>query len=114
MTFEEFAKANRERCEAPDGFNHNIYDWSLSDWLVAVTGEIGEAANVAKKLNRERDNISGNTATRAELRDQFRREIGDVGVYLDLIAQSEGFTLEEAMREVFNSKSEQIGYPGRV
>lgn len=114
MTFDEFSKANRARCEAADGFNHNISDWSASDWMTATLGELGEAANVVKKLNRERDGINGNTATAAALRHQLRKEIGDTFVYLDLMAQALGFKLEDAAREVFNSKSEQIGYSGRV
>ena len=35
---------------------------------LAATGKFGEAANVAKKLNRIRDGIPGNTQTEAELR----------------------------------------------
>ena len=41
MTFKEFSKANRERCEGRDGFNHSFDSWSLSDWLVATMGELG-------------------------------------------------------------------------
>lgn len=111
MTFQQFSAANRERCEHPKGFNHRLNGWSLSDWMVATLGELGEAANVAKKLNRVRDNVPGNKEHVAELRDKLRREVGDTFVYLDLLAQSAGFTIEEAVREVFNAKSEEIGYP---
>lgn len=45
-----FSERNRTRCEAPDGFNHELNSWSLSDWFTATMGELGEAANLAKKL----------------------------------------------------------------
>ena len=114
MTFEEFSKANRARCESPDGFNHPLSGWSTSDWFVAIMGELGEAANLAKKLNRSRDGIPGNKEADDVLRAKLRKEIGDTGVYLDLIAQSLGFQLGEAMVEVFDSKSAEIGYTTKL
>lgn len=114
MTFSEFSAANRKRCEAGDGFNHALGSWSLSDWMLAATGEFGEAANVAKKLNRVRDGIPGNKETPEELRAKFRREIADTYIYLDLVAQSQGFDLGEAVAETFDAKSAEIGYPRRI
>jgi len=111
LTFEEFSHANLARCESAQGFNHPLNGWSLSDWMTATMGELGEAANVAKKLNRIRDGVQGNKESEAELLIKFRRECGDVGVYLDLMCRRAGFSLEDAMREVFNSKSAEIGYP---
>lgn len=111
MTFAEFSAANRARCESSQGFNHPIEGWSTSDWFVAFFGEAGEAANVVKKLNRVRDGVPGNKESEAELRAKLRREVGDAFVYLDLIAQACGFEIGEAAREVFNSKSAEIGYP---
>jgi NTP pyrophosphatase (non-canonical NTP hydrolase) len=111
MTFEEFSQANRDRCEHPQGFKHPLAGWSTSDWMTAMVGEVGEAANVVKKLNRYRDGVPGNKVPESELRDQLRKEIGDVFVYLDLMAQSLGFKLEDAAKEVFNAKSAEIGYP---
>lgn len=114
MQFAEFSRANLQRCEAPDGFNHALKSWSASDWMTATMGELGEAANVVKKLNRYRDGINGNKEAEDELRTKLRREIGDAFVYLDLMAQACGFTIEDAAREVFNAKSAEIGYPGTV
>lgn len=111
MTFEIFSKANRERCESPDGFKHLLSGWSTSDWMTALVGEVGEAANVVKKLNRCRDGVPGNKLSEPELRDQLRKELGDVFVYLDLLAQSLGFSIADAAAEVFNAKSVEIGYP---
>lgn len=111
MTFGQFSEANRARCESPLGFNHPLNEWSSSDWMTALVGEVGEAANVVKKLNRVRDGVPGNKLTPDELRDQLRRELGDVFVYLDLMAQSLGFNIADAAAEVFNAKSKDIGYP---
>lgn len=113
MTFGQFSQANRDRCESPDGFKHKLEDWDTSDWFLAVLGELGEAANVAKKLNRVRDGIPGNKEGPDALRAKLRNEIGDVFVYLDLLAQAHGFHVVDAAVEVFNAKSAEIGY-GKV
>lgn len=114
MTFGQFSEANRARCESPQGFKHPLNGWSTSDWITATMGELGEAANVVKKLNRYRDGVPGNKVSEAELRDQLRKEIGDVFVYLDLMAQSLGFSIADAAAEVFNAKSAEIGYPVKL
>lgn len=114
MTFGQFSQANRDRCESPQGFNHRLVDWDTSDWFLAVLGELGEAANIAKKLNRVRDGIPGNKETPDELRAKLRREIGDTFVYLDLLAQAHDFTVADAAVEVFDAKSAEIGYPKRL
>jgi NTP pyrophosphatase (non-canonical NTP hydrolase) len=110
MTFREFSTMNRLRCESADGFNHRLSSWSTSDWITAVMGELGEAANIVKKLNRVRDGVPGNKQTPQELRVCLRKELGDVFVYLDLLAQAEGFYIEDAALEVFRAKSAEIGY----
>lgn len=110
MTFGEFSQANRERCESAEGFNHPLAGWSTSDWMTATMGELGEAANVVKKLNRVRDGVPGNKQTADQLFEQLRKELGDVFVYLDLMAQSLGFNIADAAAEVFNAKSAEIGY----
>lgn len=114
MDLNEFSRKNRERCESPSGFNHQLTDWSLSDWMTALLGELGEAANVAKKLNRVRDGIRGNKETEAQLREKLGRELADTFVYLDLTFQRLGLDLSEVVAAVFNAKSEQIGSPVRV
>lgn len=111
MKFFDFSMLNRARCEAKDGFNHTLASWSLSDWLTATMGELGEAANIAKKLNRVRDGIPGNKETPEELQAAFRKEVADVFIYLDLLAQSQGFHLEDAVRDKFNETSRKIGCP---
>jgi hypothetical protein len=113
MNMREFSAINRRRCESVDGFNHRLSDWSLSDWLVAVGGELGEAMNIAKKLNRVRDRIPGNDLTPDQLRDAFEREIADTFIYLDLVAQAAGFQLADIVPDVFDAKSISLGCPIR-
>ncbi len=106
----KFSERNLTRCESPKGFNHKLWSWSLSDWMTAVIGEVGEAANIIKKLNRVRDRITGNTESEDQLRANLADEIADVAVYLDLLAQAAGFDLETIRDEKFNKTSAKIGY----
>lgn len=111
MHFRDFSVINRTRCEAAEGFNHPLSGWSLSDWMTATLGELGEAANVAKKLNRVRDGIPGNAETEADLRAALADEIADAFIYLDLLAQSQGIDLETAVIAKFDRTSAKIKYP---
>lgn len=110
LTFNQFSLANRTRSESPTGFNHKLNDWTLSDWMTAAMGELGEAANVAKKLNRIRDGIPGNDKLESQLRYDLGDEIADTVIYLDLLAQSQGFDLAELVVSKFNRTSKKIGY----
>jgi NTP pyrophosphatase (non-canonical NTP hydrolase) len=112
MRFETLRAANLSRCSRwhPGGLS----EWSLSDWSVATAGELGEALNVVKKLNRERDGIAGNTVAAAELHSQLADEIADVAIYLDIMAASEGIDLSSAIASKFNRTSEKVGFPERL
>ena len=105
-----FSARNRARCESPQGFNHPLTGWSASDWMVATFGELGEAANVLKKLNRVRDGVPGNKETAEALRSKLASELADAYIYLDLFCQSQGIDLREAVLKTFDAKSAQIGY----
>jgi NTP pyrophosphatase (non-canonical NTP hydrolase) len=110
MHINDFSVFDRRRCESESGFNHPIGGWSPSDWMTATVGELGEAANVMKKLNRVRDGIPGNKETEAELRAQLAEEIADTYCYLDLLATACGVSMQEAVIAKFNKVSERIGY----
>lgn len=105
-----FSERNRKRCESPSGFNHKLGSWSGSDWMVAIVGEIGEAANLLKKLNRVRDGVPGNKQTPEEIRKKMASEIADAYIYLDLFCQAQGIDLEVEVNLAFDSKSQEIGY----
>lgn len=83
LTFEALRIANATRCLR--WHKTGLDEWSLPDWTVAVGGEIGEALNVVKKLNRDRDGQPGNTRSRAELLADLGDELADVVIYLDIL-----------------------------
>ncbi len=109
LTFEKFSTANKERCEAPTGFNHKVDGWSEAEWLAAATGELGEVAHAVKAILRQRDGLTNDTRSADELRQKMCEEIADTIIYLDLLAQRSGILIEDAIREKFNKMSEKIG-----
>jgi NTP pyrophosphatase (non-canonical NTP hydrolase) len=86
----------------PDGS-----DWSLGEWCNAVTGELGEAANLIKKFQR-------GDLCEDELRDLLRDELADVVTYVDLLAYRAGIDLGEATRSKWNRVSQRVGCDLRI
>lgn len=110
LTFDAFRAANVARCVKwhPAG----ISSWSPSDWLTAVTGELGELASLLKMRNRERDGLPGNKFSPTQ--KQVADEIADVLTYLDLLAEALGVNLGRAAVSKFNEVSERVGFPDRI
>lgn len=108
MDLRYFSEVNARRCESPDAFAHDITDWSLSDWMTAAVGELGEAANVIKKLNRVRDGIPGNKETPEELQEMLGKELADAVCYIDLMATRAGFSLNDILADKFNEVSDRF------
>lgn len=77
-------------------------DWSLNDWMVAIVGELGEAANVLKKIRR-------GDLTLDEARPMLTQEFADVNIYLDLLSKQAGINLGQAVMDTFNAKSIKVG-----
>lgn len=77
-------------------------DWSDSDWLQAVTGELGEYANLRKKVLR--GDLSMEEALPA-----LAKELADVVIYLDILAFRLGVDLGQAVQSKFNETSEKVG-----
>jgi NTP pyrophosphatase (non-canonical NTP hydrolase) len=110
LTFDDFRRANVTRCLKwhPSG----IESWSPSDWLTAVTGELGELASLLKMRNRERDGLPGNKFSPSD--KQVADELADVLTYLDLLAAAIGVDLGRAAVEKFNEVSVRVGFPDRI
>ena len=70
-----------------------------------LAGEVGEACNVIKKLERERLGIRGSRDTLKHLAE----ELADVIICCDLIAMDCGLDLDAAVRAKFNATSEKVG-----
>ncbi len=75
-----------------------------------LAGEVGEACNVLKKLERERLGIRGSRATK----EQLAEELADVVICADLIAMDAGIDLDAAVRSKFNATSEKVGLRTRM
>lgn len=112
LTFKEFDSVNATRCKRW----HPIKAWSLSDWMTALTGEIGEAANIIKKLNRHRDGVVGNKIEDTEpvLKDKLGKELADAVHYLFLTAKAADIDLEAYTIAKFNEVSEKQNFPERI
>lgn len=86
----------------PDGS-----DWCLSQWSNAVLGELGEAANIIKKVER-------GDMTLDEAREDLAKEFADVVTYLDILAMRAGVNLGQATMDKFNEISVRVGSPVRL
>lgn len=76
-----------------------------------LAGEVGEACNVIKKLDRERMGIRGSRDTVEHLAE----ELADVVICADLIAMQEGIDLlGAAIPAKFNATSEKVGLTTRL
>jgi NTP pyrophosphatase (non-canonical NTP hydrolase) len=77
-------------------------DWTPADWMVALTGEVGETANILKKVRR-------GDLTLEQARAELGRELADIQCYLVLLAHHCGVDLETATRAKFNEVSTRVG-----
>lgn len=86
---------------APAHSEPNGSDWSVAQWLQAVVGELGEYANLQKKVER-------GDLTAEEARPLLADEIADVVIYLDILAFRQGINLGEAIMHKWNRTSERV------
>lgn len=104
--FSRLRRANTERQKEWDA-NDKL---TLTYWGNALAGEVGEACNVIKKIERERLGLMGSRATL----DQLADELADALIYIDLIGLAEGIDMAEAVRRKFNATSEKVGLKTRL
>lgn len=97
LTFKKLRKTNLKRCET---HFHLLHDWSETDWACALSGEVGELCNFLKKRRR-------NSEDKSLYLEDCKKEIGDIGAYLDLISAKLGFKLEDCIRDKFNEVSKR-------
>ncbi len=119
MKINEVQRVNVER--AKRWHNRGLEEWSALEWAGAMCGEAGEAANAAKKLKRLEDGIASiNAGARhivefGEARRLVAHEVADTIIYgLLLLARVGVDDPESLIREVFNKKSEEYGFPERL
>lgn len=92
----------------PDGS-----DWSPADWMVAVVGELGEAANLMKKLRRGDFGPVGEPM-HDKIMVELRKEFADVLTYMDIMAAQFGVDLGQAVMDKFNEVSVRVGSDVRI
>lgn len=109
-----------------DADSDAMNDWSVADWAVALTGELGEACNLIKKLRRVEDGIRNepvdptsiigewDAQKRAELTALIGEELADTYLYLDLLCTRLGIDLTAEVVRKFNVTSERYGFPERL
>ncbi len=101
LSFDGLREANVMRCITAF---HAIDDWSPTDWMTAVAGEVGEAANLIKKLRRGEDILA----------EDVGKELADVVIYLDLLAARMHLDLGECVKDKFNKVSDRVGSTVRL
>lgn len=77
--------------------------FSLSFRGNELAGEVGEACNILKKLDREQLGIIGSKATP----EQLLEELADIIICVDLIAMEFDFNLQIAISKKFNKTSSE-------
>ena len=82
-------------------------DWSLAEWMNAVSGELGEAANIIKKVRR-------GDLTLEQAKPMLAEEFADIVTYLDITAAQAGINLGEATINKFNKVSKRVGSNIRI
>jgi len=93
LTYAEFLDANKRRQK-----DWKSEYWSLAEWMTALTGEVGEAANVIKKVFR-------GDMTLDDAREKLGKEFADINTYLTIIADKAGVDLAAVSIEKFNEVS---------
>ncbi len=97
LNLSEFRTVNVQRCE------ESYFPLDSKDgpwWGNAMAGEVGEACNVVKKIDRD-----GSTPERIQ---DLADELADVVTYADLLAARYGINLAEAIKSKFNEVSKRV------
>jgi NTP pyrophosphatase (non-canonical NTP hydrolase) len=119
MTIDELYRINLERCNRwhPGG----IHEWTPLEWAGAMCGEAGEAANAAKKLRRVTSHLQNiNQPGRSLIVEETAkaaicREVADTILYAMLLLGSiDCQSPDDVIKEVFNQKSIEYGFPERL
>lgn len=108
-TFDDF----QDRSEARKKWLHrftNEDDWSPADWVLAIAGEVGELANILKKVRRH-------DFTLEQVRPQCLKEAADIITYCDLFMTCLGARTSDELYKKFDEvtarwakKAEDAGY----
>lgn len=104
LTFNTLRSANLKRLpqfKDAKGRDGHCASWTPADWMTALVGELGEAANILKKIKRGDFELD-------KVRDDLADELADVQTYLDILAANLGIDLGRATITKFNRISDRI------
>lgn len=91
--------------------------WSILEWAGAACGEAGECANAAKKIKRLTTGMAHRSERDTDLnaaRAHCAKEAADAILYALIVIVKTGHDPVEVLRDVFNRKSEEYGFPERI
>ena len=83
-------------------------EWTTAHWVQALVGEVGELANILKKVDRG-DYDECVPAVREQNILAIANELADIQCYLDILALKLNVNLGEATMRKFNVVSKRIG-----
>lgn len=131
LSFASLRQANTTRCESA---YHPVGEWSLTDWLTCVAGEVGELAKelephpslyffataiskstgmlagaIKNERRRQTEQDSLHTIKDEKTRQAIADEAADIVIYLDLLLARADLDLGEAVRRKFNVVSDRVG-----
>lgn len=113
LTFDHVSRINGQRCVR--WHKDAEEQWAPSDWVVALLGELGEAANILKKIRRVESGTRGEFDPPIEqLWEMLAEELADTYLYFDLFCQHVGVFLPNALVKKFNETSVKYGFPERL
>lgn len=97
-------------------WHQNDKPWPDERWVTAITGELGEMANNVKKLFRASDGSVGILKGESieSLQEEINKEWADVMIYMLAYAAYRGIDAEAMIAQIFNAKSEQLGFEERM
>jgi len=107
LSFSELRQANNDRAVHWLAGKPRM---SLEFSVIELCGETGELANAIKKLLRFRAGIAGGV----ESMENVIEEMADVVICVDLLAESLGIDLGEAVTKKFNKTSEKHGFSTKL
>lgn len=101
LTFNALRTANAERIGS-SRYRKCEENWTPAHWMQATVGELGELANLLKKVDRGDFPFD-------QVKTEVAKELADVQTYLDILALKLGVDLGQATIDKFNEVSERIG-----
>jgi NTP pyrophosphatase (non-canonical NTP hydrolase) len=92
---------------------NNSSDWSPSDKIVSIVGELGEAANIIKKVRRGDFGLDDRPPEfkGCTVREAIGKELADTVTYIEHLATKLDIDLGEAVFDKFNEISARVGSP---